>query len=203
MNQIITVNGTGVPIRGADIDTDQIIPARFLKEITFDKMGDYLFQDLRFDKDGHKNPDYPLNQAQYESANVMIVGNNFGCGSSTEHAPQSIKRYGFEAIIGVSFGEIFAGNCRSLGLLTVTVSAENAEVLSSRIESKPDSAIRIDLESLTCYCEDWSCPIQISEESRQAFMSGTWNELAVLKSNMDLIKAKRNELPYLNQFGEE
>ena len=200
MNEIITINGKGIPIRGADIDTDQIIPARFLKEITFEKMGEYLFADLRYDQHGHKNPDYPLNQAPYQDATILVVGVNFGCGSSREHAPQAIKRYGFNAIIGVSFGEIFAGNCKSLGILTVTVSPENNEQLTRLVEANPKRSLRIDLKTRTCYCEDWSCPIQISEENRQAFMSGAWNELGVLKSNMDLIRQKRATLPYLNGF---
>ena len=114
------VKGMAVPIKGNEIDTDRIVPARFLKEVTFEKMGEYLFYDVRFPND-KKDHLHPLNQEQYKDATVMLVENNFGCGSSREHAPQAIKRAGFEIILGESFAEIFAGNCKALGIPTVCV----------------------------------------------------------------------------------
>ena len=131
------IEGVGVPIHGPDIDTDQIIPARFLKAITFEVLGAHLFEDVLKLDDGSINPDYPLLDPAYKDAKIMVVGENFGCGSSREHAPQAIYRYGIRAIIGISFGEIFAGNCQSIGLPAVTVSPEQQAKLSQGLVDNP------------------------------------------------------------------
>ena len=126
--------GFAMPFRGNDIDTDRIIPARFLKEITFDNMGDYLFNDVKYFPNGEKNLNCPLNQACYDKASIMLVEENFGCGSSREHAPQAIKRYGIDCLIGLSFAEIFSGNCRAIGIPALTVSKQDIEMLLNYIE---------------------------------------------------------------------
>ena len=137
------------------MDTDRIIPARFLKEVTFDKMGEYLFYDVRY-KNGEPNPEHPLNQVQYQSASIMVVENNFGCGSSREHAPQAIKRAGFNAIIGESFAEIFSGNCKALGIVTMLHYRDELAAVISLSIIKPDSLLySIDIESKTLYIKGW------------------------------------------------
>ena len=142
------ISGKAVPIRGNDIDTDRIIPARFLKEITFNNMGNYLFYDERFNEDGTQK-DHPINNPKYSEANIMVVGNNFGCGSSREHAPQSIMRYGITAIIGESFSEIFKGNCKAIGVPVVTASKDIIDQLQTQIESEPNTQFRINIETKT------------------------------------------------------
>jgi len=146
MNAISQVSGTAVPIIGDDIDTDRIVPARFLKEVTFENMGNYLFIDARQNDDGSPN-DHTLNNPAYKNASIMVVGRNFGCGSSREHAPQAIKRAGFNAIIGESFSEIFSGNCLSLGVPTVIMGRDQIEMLQALINAEPHTRITIDIEA--------------------------------------------------------
>ncbi|WP_368280562.1 3-isopropylmalate dehydratase small subunit 2, partial [Halalkalicoccus subterraneus] len=119
VDTIDSVSGTAIPIRGNDIDTDQIIPARFMKVVTFDGLGEFAFFDQRFDSEDNEK-DHPFNEEQYQEANVLVVNSNFGCGSSREHAPQALQRWGIDAIVGESFASIFAGNCLALGIPTVT-----------------------------------------------------------------------------------
>src|ERR671918_1126944 len=134
--KIITVSGTAVPIRGNDIDTDRIIPARYLKEATFARMGEYPFFDERFDASGRKR-DHPFNDSEYKGASVLFVNKNFGCGSSREHAPQALYRFGIQVIVGESFAAIFAGNCTMMGVPTVTVSHEELELMMKTVEAQP------------------------------------------------------------------
>ena len=134
--KITKVTGTAVPIKGNDIDTDRIIPARYLKEVTFARMGDYPFFDERFDASGKKK-DHPLNDPEYKGASLLFVNKNFGCGSSREHAPQALYRFGIQAIVGESFAAIFAGNCTIMGVPTVTVSAKEMEQLMKSVEENP------------------------------------------------------------------
>ena len=191
------LNGKAVPILGNDVDTDRIIPARYLKEITFDKMGEYLFSDVRYDLDGNKT-DHPLNQAQYDKASVMVVERNFGCGSSREHAPQAIKRAGFKAVIGESFAEIFSGNCKNLGILTAQLSSEDLVTVISHINQHPNSELHINVATsiLTVSGIEKSFIITIKPSHQKAFIEGTWDELALLKLNKTKINSVANELPY-------
>ncbi|PSQ55295.1 3-isopropylmalate dehydratase small subunit [Halobacteriales archaeon SW_12_67_38] len=142
------VSGTGVPIRGNDIDTDQIIPARFMKVVTFDGLGQFAFFDQRFDDDDQPK-EHPMNEERFRDASVMVVNANFGCGSSREHAPQALKRWGIDALIGESFAEIFAGNCLALGIPTVTADAERIADLQEFVEDNPDAAIDVDVAAET------------------------------------------------------
>jgi 3-isopropylmalate/(R)-2-methylmalate dehydratase small subunit len=191
--QRITITGTTLIIEGNDIDTDRITPARFLKEITFENMGDYLFYDVRFDASGAPLP-HPLNTQEAKTSTILIVDKNFGCGSSREHAAQAILRFGFEAIIGESFSEIFAGNCRSLGIPTVTVSHETLQKIKAQLT--PTQKISLNLQTKTLEIAGNKTPIQITENNRQAFISGTWNSLAMLKSNQEKIQKINQTLPY-------
>lgn len=199
MSKRTEIAGTAVPIRGNDIDTDRIIPARFLKEITFDRMGDYLFYDVRFDQN-HQPKNHPLNDPRYKQASIMIVGRNFGCGSSREHAPQSIMRYGIQAIVGESFAEIFAGNCKSLGVPAVIASADDIEMLFKTVETAPDTRFMLNLETMNLWFNDTFIPVTLSDAARTAFLNGTWNELGILKANADKIRATAQNLPYIQNF---
>ncbi|MCP4049278.1 MAG: 3-isopropylmalate dehydratase small subunit [bacterium] len=197
--KIKSIKGSAIPLKGDDIDTDQIVPARFLKEITFEKMGEYLFCDARIDDKGnHKS--HPLNDKKYEEASFLIVGKNFGCGSSREHAPQAVKRYGIKAIIGESFAEIFAGNCKSLGVPTITVTKEEVDMLLKHTENHPETIYMLDLDNKVLKFSFNSISIQVPEEFRIAFIDGTWNATALLAANSDKVKETVSSLPYINNF---
>lgn len=198
-DKIMHISGHAVPIEGDEIDTDRIMPARFLKEITFDKMGEYLFYDARFDSDG--NPlEFPLNEDRFKDASIMVVHNNFGCGSSREHAPQAIKRYGFNAIIGESFAEIFLGNCRSLGVPAVMMLRPEINALMEELDSNPSLDVSINLQDMTVTYLDKVVHIALSDQNRSAFLEGTWNSLAMLESNDEAINITASELGYFSNF---
>lgn len=199
MNEITNINGRGVPVIGNDIDTDRIIPARFLKEITFEKMGEYLFLDARFNDDGSPK-EHTLNEEKFKGANIMIVNKNFGCGSSREHAPQAIKRYGIDAIIGESFAEIFAGNCKSLGVPLVEVNKETIDELTKEVNENPTLQIEIDIVNKELIYNNKKVPVQISEKIRQSFLNGTWNDVALLAENLNDVKEVANKLAYIKNF---
>ena len=196
---ISSVSGLAMPILGAEVDTDRIIPARFLKEVTFEKMGEYLFYDVRY-TDGSLNEQHPLNQPQYQGASIMVVENNFGCGSSREHAPQAIKRAGFNAIVGESFAEIFSGNCKALGIVTVTLPRSILNDIFDITVNHPSAQYSIDIESKTLYISDvdQTYDINIKDTHRRAFLDGTWDELALLKLSNQDIQDKAAILPYFN-----
>lgn len=199
MAKILSVSGTAVPVRGNDIDTDRIIPARYLKEITFDKMGDFLFMDARCNPDGSQK-EHALNEAKYKGASIMLVGANFGCGSSREHAPQAIKRYGINALIGESFAEIFAGNCKSLGVPTIIAPHAVMEELFSETEKAPKTSFSIDLLKQTLTFGTKTISISIPEKTRQALIEGTWDDVALLTANLEKVRAVASKLPYTSNF---
>ncbi|MFC7072768.1 3-isopropylmalate dehydratase small subunit [Halovenus rubra] len=194
---VTDVSGTGLPLRGNDIDTDQIIPARFLKVVTFDGLGQFAFFDQRYDE--KDNPtDHPMNQPQYENATVLVVNSNFGCGSSREHAPQALMRWGIDAIIGESFAEIFAGNCLSLGIPTVTASAEAIVALQDWVEAHPTGDISVDIEEETIsYGESTAIDATVDEGQRKALVEGIWDTTALMQSNQQAIETTASELPYI------
>jgi len=190
------VAGTGVPVRGDAIDTDRILPARFLKEVSFDNMGEYAFYDARRDDDGSLN-DHPLNE--YTGANIMVVNGNFGCGSSREHAPQGLMRWGVEAMVGESFAEIFRDNCKSLGIPTVTADAETVEELQSFVEENPDAGIEVDVERATVTYDGKTIDVEIDGAMREALVEGVWDTTAVMRSNLDRARAVAADLPYVDE----
>ncbi len=191
------VEGSGIPIEGNDIDTDQIIPARFLKVITFDGLGEFAFFDQRFDDDDNEK-EHPFNEERYQDANVLVVNSNFGCGSSREHAPQALKRWGIDAIIGESFAEIFAGNCLALGIPTVTVDSETAEAIQAWIDANPNGTIEIDVEAETVTYGEKTVEVEVDESQRKALVDGIWDTTALMKSNTDAIAKTAESLPYIN-----
>ncbi|WP_158853738.1 3-isopropylmalate dehydratase small subunit [Halorhabdus sp. CUG00001] len=209
--EVRAVNGTGVPIRGNDIDTDQIIPARFMKVVTFDGLGQFAFFDVRYDsatpaesRDGDggavevdNQKEHPMNEDQFRDASVMVVNDNFGCGSSREHAPQALMRWGIDAFIGESFAEIFAGNCLALGMPTVTADHETIADLQEWVEENPDGDIDIDVASETVTYGDQTVEVSVDDAQRQALVEGIWDTTALMSANENEIAATADTLPYL------
>ena len=191
------VEGSGIPVRGNDIDTDQIIPARFLKVITFDGLGEFAFFDQRFDDDDNPK-DHPFNEDRFQDSNVLVVNANFGCGSSREHAPQALKRWGIDAVIGESFAEIFAGNCLALGIPTVTADAETIGSLQSWVDSNSDGDIAIDIEDETVTYDGKAVDVRVDDAQRKALVDGIWDTTALLKSNSGAIAETADSLPYVD-----
>ncbi|QLK27215.1 3-isopropylmalate dehydratase small subunit [Natrinema zhouii] len=191
------VSGSGVPIRGNDIDTDQIIPARFMKVVTFDGLGEFAFFDLRFDDDDNQK-EHPFNEDRYQDSSVMVVNSNFGCGSSREHAPQALMRWGIDAIIGESFAEIFAGNCLALGIPTVTADSETIEGLQDWVDANPDGEIDIDIEAETVTYDEETIDVTVDDAQRKALVDGVWDTTALMKSNAGAVREKARELPYVD-----
>ena len=198
---IKTVRGRAIPLPGNDIDTDRIIPARYLKEITFDNMGKYLFYDERFDAKGNKKK-HPLNDEKYLGASILIVNKNFGCGSSREHAPQSLMKFGIKAVIGESFAEIFANNCVTIGVPAVTADKTDISNLMSVIKDDPALEVQIDLETSKASYGDFSFPIRQQESSRIVLLQGIWDSLAELKEAEKETRKVADRIPYLNNFKE-
>jgi len=190
------VSGSGVPIRGNDIDTDQIIPARFMKVVTFDGLGQFSFFDLRFDDDDEPK-DHPFNEDRFKDSSVMVVNANFGCGSSREHAPQALMRWGIDAIIGESFAEIFAGNCLALGIPTVTADSETIVALQDWVDENPDGEIEVDVEAETVTYGGKTVDVTVDDAQRKALVDGVWDTTALMKSNEDAIRETAESLPYV------
>ncbi len=193
------ITGRSVPVLGSDVDTDRIVPARFLKEITFSNMGEYLFYDQRVGPSGERL-EHPLNDPQFMGARLLVVERNFGCGSSREHAPQAIMRFGIQAIIGESFAEIFAGNCKAIGVPVVTLDPENLADLIAVIQDCPETFLSLDLETKELRFDDRVVPVFLPEPRRQSFLKGTWDSRSVLRQNHELVTAVAASLPYIRNF---
>jgi len=191
---ITEVSGTGVPIPGDDVDTDQILPAQFMKEVTFDNMADYLFYDARRDEDGEFN-DHPLNR--FEGASIAVVNSNFGCGSSREHAPQAMMRWGVDGVVGESYAEIFRDNCKSLGIPAVTADHETVVALQEWIEANPDGHIDIDVEGETVTYGDTVIDVAVDDAMREALVEGIWDTTALMYSNRSKVDETVGDLPYV------
>jgi len=192
-NHITEVSGTGVPIPGDDVDTDQILPARFMKEVTFDNMADYLFYDARRDDDGEFN-DHPLNR--FDGASIAVINSNFGCGSSREHAPQAMMRWGVDGIIGESYAEIFRDNCKSLGIPAVTTDHETVTEIQEWIEANPDGELDIDVENETATYGETTIDVDIDHAMKEALVEGIWDTTALMYSNKSKVESTVAELPY-------
>ncbi len=194
--QIKDISGTGIHLPGDDIDTDRIIPARYLKCVTFDDLAGTHFYDVRFDQDG-KPTGHPLDDPRFAGASIMLSGSNFGCGSSREHAPQAIYRSGFRAIIAESFAEIFFGNSTTLGMPCVSASREDIGSLGAAIEEDPGTGIRIDLESMTVSYGDRDFAITMPDSARQALTAGRWDPIQELLDNEKEITSVGDGLAYV------
>jgi 3-isopropylmalate/(R)-2-methylmalate dehydratase small subunit len=194
------VTGTGVPVRGDDIDTDQIVPARFLKEVTFDRMGEYAFYDARRGADGELN-DHPFNT--FQGASVLVVNDNFGCGSSREHAPQALARWGVRAVVGESFAEIFADNCTAIGLPTVTVSGTAARELQDFVEDDPDAGIEVDVAEERVVYDGREVDAAVDPSTKEALVEGIWDTTAVMRTNLPETRDVARSLPYVEEHGDD
>lgn len=194
MNQIQTISGRGIPIPGNDIDTDRIIPARFLRCVTFDGLGKSAFIDDRAQANGK----HPFDNPQFQGANILVVNNNFGCGSSREHAPQALAKWGIQAIVGESFAEIFFGNCLAMGIPCVIVEPEKVKQLQQRLRENPQAVTIVDLESMSVSCGDWKASVSLGEGARKMLLGGTWDTVGQLSENVPRIKAVASKLPYIN-----
>ncbi|MBF2087754.1 MAG: 3-isopropylmalate dehydratase small subunit [Synechococcales cyanobacterium K44_A2020_017] len=193
MTMVQTHTGRALPLTGNDIDTDRIIPARFLRCVTFDGLGAHAFEDDRQQLNGQHAFDHPA----YQGATVLVVNRNFGCGSSREHAPQALAKWGIQALIGESFAEIFFGNCVAMGIPCVTAASEDVTRLQAAIAADPQLSVTVDLANLSASYGDQSMAIAIGEGVRQMFLSGTWDACGQLVAQAEQVKAVAARLPYV------
>ena len=196
LRKIEKVEGRGVFVPGNDIDTDRIIPARFMVCVTFEGLGQYAFYDERKNADG-SDKKHPLTDARFKGASILLSGANFGCGSSREHAPQSLWHYGFRAIIAESFAEIFFGNSTTIGIPCVMASSSDIAKIAALIEEDPKAEIVIDLEYLEISCKDFSCKCSMPENSRKALCNGVWDPIAELLEAEAQTSKLASTLPYM------
>ncbi len=193
---IESVSGRGCVLRGDDIDTDRVIPARFMKVVTFDEVGEHAFADDRKAAKGN----HPLDDERYEGARILVVGKNFGCGSSREHAPQALMRFGFSAFVGTSFAEIFAGNCTALGLPHLTLGADDLAALMDTVVLDPEQELTIDLDKGTVRSRVGTLEARIPDSARRLLLDGGWNTTKIMLEAGDAIETSASRLPYLNDF---
>ena len=197
--QISSVRGSGIAVRGSDIDTDVIMPARFLKAITFAGLERHVFADVRFSADGRAKG-HPFDREEFAGASILAVNANFGCGSSREHAPQGLRRWGIRAIVGESFAEIFFANCVSIGVAAVTASPEHVARLMDSIELDPRQEIEVDLESLRVSSRAGVFPVAMPAAARARLLAGEWDSLGQLLSAEAEIHRVCDALPYVRGF---
>jgi len=197
LEKILKRSGKAVPVPGDDIDTDRIIPARFMKCVTFDGLGEYMFYDVRFNPDTGEKTAHNLNDVRFKEASIIISGNNFGCGSSREHAPQAIAKAGFIAVIAEGYAEIFFGNSTQLGIPCVNVTHADRLKLSQAVEDDPTQEITIDLEKMIVRYRTGSIPCTMREANRQALVNGDWDPLQELIDNADKADAVAAALNYV------
>ncbi|MCH4905172.1 3-isopropylmalate dehydratase small subunit [Cylindrospermopsis raciborskii CHAB3438] len=193
LNQINKISDRALPLVGDDIDTDRIIPARYLKAITFDGLGEGAFIDDRKALNGQ----HPFDLPQYQGAKVLIVNRNFGCGSSREHAPQALAKWGIRGIIGESFAEIFFGNCVAMGIPCVTAESAIVRQLQELVTADPQALLTIDLENLQVQIHDLTLPVFMGQGTKTAFVSGTWDACGQLVANAAQVTAVASQLPYI------
>ncbi len=194
--QISQIAGPGVHVPGDDVDTDRIIPARYMKCVTFDGLGEYAFYDERFDADGKQKP-HPLNDPQHAGATILLGGRNFGCGSSREHAPQALYRHGFRAVIAESFAEIFFGNSITLGMPCLVMDGRDIRALATLIAEAPQAEINIDIPNGQVSMADISFPAKLPDHAKEALVDGKWDAIADLLEGLDEVKSTAAKLPYM------
>ena len=199
VERIDTIEGRARPMRGEDIDTDRIMPARFLKSITFDGLEAHLFEDDRRAAT-RAGEVHPFDEPRYTGASILLVNRNFGSGSSREHAPQGLRRSGIRAIVGESFAEIFFGNALMIGLACVTAASDDVEALMALVERDPRTTLRVDVKSGTCASGDLKVPVSMPAHIRDALVTGAWDTTGLLMERYDEVNALASRLPYLNGF---
>lgn len=197
--EIQIVEGRALPIRGEDMDTDRIMPARFLKAITFEGLGDHVFEDDRLAAK-REGVVHPFDDPRFQGASILIANRNFGAGSSREHAPQGLHRWGIRAIVAESFAEIFFGNSLMIGLACVTASASDVEALMSLVDREPQSRLKVDLSAGTCQAPGMTIRIGIPDHVRDALVTGAWDTTGLLLDRYEQVNAVSARLPYLSGF---
>lgn len=187
--------GRGLPLPGTDIDTDRIMPARFLRTVTFEGLEEHLFTD-----DRSQSPHHPFSQPQYRGASILVVGQNFGCGSSREHAPEALRRWGIRGIVGESFAEIFLGNCTAIGIPCLTLAVEDLDWLMEAVAEDPEQEIVLDVESREVIFGERAMPSMIPEGHQEQLVTGTWNATLVLLEAEEEIERVAKSLPYVTGY---
>ena len=190
-SRIQTASGRALPLRGHDIDTDRIIPARYLRAISFEGLEQHVFADDRTD------PAHPFNAPQYQGARVLLVQRNFGCGSSREHAPQALQRWGIQAIVGEGYSEIFFGNSLTIGLPCLTVSPDAIERLMTRVEANPETVLTVDVGRLRVNAGGTEIPATMPPSAHEALITGLWDGTGLLLADFDQVRALADRLPYV------
>lgn len=193
VSEVKAVSGRGVPLVGNDIDTDRIIPARFLKCVTFDGLGEGVFADDRTALEGQ----HPFDLPQYQAAAILVVNGNFGCGSSREHAPQALAKWGIRAIVGESFAEIFFGNCLAIGIPCVSADPSVTKQLQDLLTQNPQLKMSVDLDAMQVRCGEFTAPIFTNDGARQMLVSGTWDACGQLVAQGESIRLTAANLPYV------
>jgi 3-isopropylmalate/(R)-2-methylmalate dehydratase small subunit len=193
-HRITSVEGTALPLRGDDIDTDRIIPARYLRAITFEGMERHVFEDDR------KASAHPFDDPRFAGARILLVNGNFGCGSSREHAPQAIYRWGIRAIVGESFSDIFFGNSVAIGLPCVTATRADLDALMALVDRRPRTTVRVDLARLILESDTMTFEVRLPLPTQQAFVSGTWDTTGMMLERFGEVRAAAERLPYIKGF---
>ena len=196
LEKITQITGRGVYVPGSDIDTDRIIPARFMKCVTFDGLGEFFFYDVRKNEDGSDKP-HPLNDPRFTGAKVLLSGANFGCGSSREHAPQALYRYGLRAVIAESFAEIFFGNCVTLGIPCVTATTADVQKLAAIIEAHPEIEVRVDVDKCRVFFGEENFTVHIPDTARDALLAGQWDPIAELLEGASAVAKTADAVGYM------
>ena len=197
--EIKAVTGRGIPVRGEDIDTDRIIPARYLRVVSFDGIEAHVFEDDRAALTATRAV-HPFDDGRFQGASVLVVNRNFGCGSSREHAPQAIARWGITIIVGESYSDIFFGNSGVIGLPCVTAAKSDVERLQTAIEANPAAEVRVDLVGMTCTWPGGSCTVTMPAAVRDAFVTGAWDTTGMLLDRFEQVRAVAARLPYISGF---
>ena len=197
---ITSVSGTTVVVRGDDIDTDRIIPARFLKCVTFDALGPAAFADDRAELAGSASGLHPFDRPEHQGASILLVNRNFGCGSSREHAPQALMRWGIRAVVGESFAEIFYGNCLALGIPCLTADHDTMLAIQEAAEADSARSFSVDVAGATLHAGELSWPLELQQGPRQMLATGQWDATGQLLANPEALLATVQRLPYLSGF---
>jgi 3-isopropylmalate/(R)-2-methylmalate dehydratase small subunit len=198
-DKIQRIEGRALPLRGDDMDTDRIMPARFLKSITFEGLDAHVFEDDRLEAKRAARV-HPFDEGKYQGASILVANRNFGAGSSREHAPQGLRRWGIRAIVAESFAEIFFGNSLMIGLACVTASAKDVATLMSLVEANANAMLAVDLKARTCQVEGTTIPVSIPDHVRDTLMTGAWDTTGLLLDNYEQVNAVAAKLPYLAGF---
>jgi 3-isopropylmalate/(R)-2-methylmalate dehydratase small subunit len=199
MGAVTSVTGRAVPLRGDDIDTDRIMPARFLRAVTFEGLEKHVFEDDRKSAAPPYNR-HPFDVSNYQGASILLVNSNFGCGSSREHAPQGLHRWGIQAVVGESFAEIFFGNSAMIGMPCVTAAPADVRMLMDLVEKNPRTELRIDLVAGTCEADGFRCAVSLPPKIREAFITGAWDTTGMLLDRYEQVDATAARLPYVSGF---